>query len=270
MSSIDLSQINDSMDSDKTGEASGLRRSKRRNKFHLDVAAMLTGNNPDRRLSPQPQSQSVHQTASDNQTFLLSSKRANSPRVPKAKTKSSTSKLSVLQSVKPSSVCVGSVLDETDIIKNISSNLSYLNKSAATLHNVSKPKSSTICTSMTRNCSKSPNLRIVSNVADSLNSNNTKLCNNSSVPFLAVSIPAVSAFNTLTTTLNQNLSESLINANEKSATKPDETNKNIAQIPTCSTSAIQKLTYIDPNETVKNYLQSTQVKMNFIALQKFY
>ncbi|KAI1718101.1 transcriptional repressor CTCFL [Ditylenchus destructor] len=45
--------------SEQPGEAeeepSSLRRSKRKNKFHLDVAAMLTGNNPDRRLSPSPE-----------------------------------------------------------------------------------------------------------------------------------------------------------------------------------------------------------------------
>lgn len=36
------------------GNTPKLRRSKRRNKYHLDVAAMLSGNNPDRRLSPPP------------------------------------------------------------------------------------------------------------------------------------------------------------------------------------------------------------------------
>uniref|UniRef100_A0A915D0T3 C2H2-type domain-containing protein n=1 Tax=Ditylenchus dipsaci TaxID=166011 RepID=A0A915D0T3_9BILA len=41
----------DQLDNDGT---SNLRRSKRRNKFHLDMAAMLSGNNPDRRLSPSP------------------------------------------------------------------------------------------------------------------------------------------------------------------------------------------------------------------------
>lgn len=38
----------------ETEDNNTLRRSKRRNKYHLDVAAMLTGNNPDRRLSPPP------------------------------------------------------------------------------------------------------------------------------------------------------------------------------------------------------------------------
>lgn len=222
------------MDSNKSSEPSGLRRSQRRNKFHLDVAAMLIGNNPDRRLSPQPH----QQTDLDNQILVPSSKRSNVPRVTKKMKKLLAQQLTVSQSIKLP-LSVEPVSNNVEIIKNVKVSISSATKTVSNVHNTNKLKVINISTSMTtKNSSKSPSLQIASELSESSITMN-KFCNDTSTTDITFStIPIVS--NT-STTLSQSFFSLLTNNNKElyvATCDEQSSTKSITQFPICSTKIV--------------------------------
>lgn len=237
MSFDNFSTINNFMDSN---ESSGLRRSKRRNKFHLDVAAMLTGNNPDRRLSPQPH----HQTNFDNKTFIVTSKQSK-----RSIQKLLKPKLNILQSVKSASINKP-ILNGLTIIKNDNANFSSTKKVVTNLQNLNKPKSIDVPTPETT--SKSQNLQASSLVENSAFIN--KASDNSITKFSTV--PSFSS--NLIVSSTQNFSY-LTNTSEKMfVNKFDQqsSSKSIAK------NTLGTLTILNPNCSSTSTVQKVPITTN--------